>query len=140
MPRKKVVIQNEVIHNADGSESLNPTPMFDRSTPKPLSMQERVRRAIRQELSMKAADEGHETFEESQDFDVDDGFEVEDPTTPYEMQDMVPEYLDDEFEELSPETEPSGPERAPAEPDPAKTSGEVTVKAPGQPAVDTETS
>lgn len=67
----------------DGSEILDPTPIappigFTRTK----SMMEQVRDMVRSErLAEEARREGYETFEESEDFDVDDDF---DPSTPYE--------------------------------------------------------
>lgn len=43
---------------------------------------ERMRRIIREEMSRAAEDQGHETFEEADDFDVGDDY---DPRSPYEM-------------------------------------------------------
>lgn len=48
---------------------------------RPETLAEQVRRLVRTEWSRQAAEQGFETFEESEDFDVDDDFE---PSTPYE--------------------------------------------------------
>lgn len=65
-----------------GKEYPNPTPMeppigYVPSVP----IYEQIRQMVRRELSQAAADEGFETMEEADDFDVDDDF---DPSTPYE--------------------------------------------------------
>lgn len=49
---------------------------------KPETMEERLRRFIRMELSEEAERQGLETFEESQDFDIPD--DPVDPSTPFE--------------------------------------------------------
>lgn len=48
---------------------------------RPETLAEQVQRLVRTQLSEHAANQGAETFEESEDFDVDDEF---DPTSPYE--------------------------------------------------------
>ena len=69
--------------NEHGHEILDPQPVarpLNWNAPEPLESM--IRRYIRTELSRHAADEGHETFEEADDFDVDDDF---DPTSPWEL-------------------------------------------------------
>ena len=68
--------------NENGHEVLDPTPLalpagFKR--PEPLA--DMMRRLVRTELSRRAEDAGLETFEESEDFDVDDDSL---PGTPFE--------------------------------------------------------
>jgi hypothetical protein len=58
---------------------------------RPLSLQDEIRRFVRQELSARAQDQGFESFEESDDFEVGD--DSSEPSTVYEM---------DEEQELSP--------------------------------------
>ena len=72
-------------------EDLDPTPMelpFDAHTPTPLS--ELMAAMVVQELDRRAEQEGHETFEEA------DDFEEEDPDTldfsAYELNDMQEEF------------------------------------------------
>lgn len=63
--------------NADGSEILDPTPMAPPiGYVKQPSMVEIVRNMVRSErLALAAEEAGLETFEESEDFDVDDELE-----------------------------------------------------------------
>lgn len=62
---------------------------------KPESQESLIKRIIRQELSMQAAQQGYETFEESLDFEIDDDpF----PVSQYEYQEMVPDYPISEVE------------------------------------------
>jgi len=49
----------------------------------PPTLTEQIRRMVRGELSQQAAAAGQETFEEADDFDVDD--DPPDPTTPWEL-------------------------------------------------------
>lgn len=74
-------------------EKADPTPVeVPAELKKPESMDDRIRRIIREQISPMAARLGEETFEESEDFDVDDGFDVDDPITPYEAKLMVSEF------------------------------------------------
>lgn len=54
----------------------------------PLSIQDEIKRYVRAELSQAAGGAGFETFEEADDFDVDD---EELLTSPYELQEMQEE-------------------------------------------------
>lgn len=56
---------------------------------RPLSLHEQIKRFVRSELSRRAHDEGQETFEEADDFDVD---EDPDPLSAYELQEAAPEW------------------------------------------------
>lgn len=56
---------------------------------RPLNIHDEIRRFIRQEISRKAQDNDLETFEESDDFDVEDEDEL--PLSGYEVQELVPE-------------------------------------------------
>lgn len=49
---------------------------------RPQTIQEQIRSFVRSELSRRAAAQGEETFEEADDFDVDDDF---DPRSPWEL-------------------------------------------------------
>lgn len=71
----------------------------------PQSRTDQIRSFIRQELSRQALDQGHETFEEADDFEID---EEDSPLSPYELHDLEP---------------PAPPDPVPAKP----------VKAEGQP-------
>lgn len=65
-----------------GRETLDPTPIAPPiGYKKEPSMVEIVRQQIRTEMSRQAVEEGKESFEEADDFDVDDDF---DPSSPYE--------------------------------------------------------
>lgn len=83
--REIVSADGEVLSsiNLDGSESLDPTPMAPpvgyRRQP---SLAEQIREMVRSEkLAQELAATGAETFEEADDFDVEDEF---DPSTPWE--------------------------------------------------------
>ncbi len=74
-----------------GREVNNPKPIHIAGEARPPTLQERIQRVMRQELSKEAAAQEMETFEESQDFDVDDEFEVDEPYTPYQiMEEEIP--------------------------------------------------
>lgn len=66
-----------------GHEILDDTPVaIPVRLTRPPTLTEQMRQVIRGELSRAAAAEGYETFEEADDFDVDDDF---DPQSPWEM-------------------------------------------------------
>lgn len=63
-------------------ENTDPTPMeIPAGFRKPETMEEMVQRLVRRQVSDAAEAAGAESFEESEDFDVDDMF---DPSSPYE--------------------------------------------------------
>lgn len=68
--------------DAKGREIPNPIPAeIPLNFRRPPTLQEQIKMYVRRELSMQAADDGHETFEEADDFEVDDDY---DPSSPYE--------------------------------------------------------
>lgn len=68
--------------DANGWEIPDPQPLeIPGGFKKPETLQEQIRRLIRA-ASREAAEQGLETFEEAEDFNVDDDF---DPHTPYEV-------------------------------------------------------
>lgn len=100
----------------DGKEYLDPTPVEVPFEP-PLDYHDELRRIVREELSQQAAEEGHETFEESMDFDVSDDDEI---VSPYEFTEMDEEILLDNQgvtgdNNVSRETEESGDDRGTGE-------------------------
>ena len=110
--------------NELGQEMIDPRPMEINVTPKTVSVRDEVRRLLRTELAHQALEQGFESFEESQDFDIDD--EELEPDTPYTLaEDEYPlqghETVNDQKERLAEEPEPALG-RGEAEPDPAKTS------------------
>lgn len=71
--------------NENGHEVPDPRPVarpLHIGVPETLAQQ--IQRMVRSELSQRAAAQGHETFEESDDFDVE---EDEDLSSPYELSD-----------------------------------------------------
>lgn len=74
-------------HDQKGREIPDPRPMeMPLGMSKPESMEDMIRRFVRQEASRAASAEGMETFEEADDFDIDD-----DEPDAYPTQYMVPE-------------------------------------------------
>lgn len=70
-------------HDKNGHEIPDPTPVaVPVGWSAPESLVDQVRRLVRQEFSQQARATGHETFEEADDFDVDDDF---DPSSPWEL-------------------------------------------------------
>lgn len=67
----------------DGNEVGDPTPVAPPAhLRRTMTMSEQIQQMIRREFSMRASEEGFETFEEAEDFDIDD--DPADPHTPYE--------------------------------------------------------
>lgn len=77
-------------YDAQGREIPDPRPVavpFDFG--RPLSLHDQIKRFIRSELSQRAAAYERETFEEADDFDVD---EDGDPVSQYEIPEALPEW------------------------------------------------
>lgn len=75
----------------DGKEVNNPKPLVQTVTPKRMAINDEIRRIIRTELSRVASAQSFETFEEANDFDVDDDFEKLENKTQYEvMENEIP--------------------------------------------------
>lgn len=74
----------------DGREVPDDTPV---SVPlafqRPLSLQEEIKRYVRVHISQAAAAHEQETFEEADDFDVDEDGDL---FSPYELRDAAPEW------------------------------------------------
>lgn len=67
-----------------GRELLDPTPLaLPTGFKRPETLSEQIQRMVRTHLSQAAAEQGFETFEESEDFDC--GEDDIDPRTPFEM-------------------------------------------------------
>lgn len=109
-------------HNLNGEEILDPTPIaLPVKFKKPLSLQEQIARFVRNEDIQKAlARQGVETFEEAEDFDVDDDSDEFTRTSPWE------EEFEGQFEEHraleSREFEQAGTERRRKAPPPSQPS------------------
>lgn len=101
----------EFIPMASRTEQLDTTPI-EVPIQRPLTLKEEMQRFIRQEFSNQLHDDGFETFEESDDFDIDDDF---DPLSEYELSDLQEEFIA--------ETPPE-PSQDPQEPIPDKSGGE----------------
>lgn len=81
---KLAVIEERLLNAQDemGHEIPDPQPMvMPAGFRRPETLAEQVARLVKGAVSRMAEEEGAETFEESEDFDVDDDF---DPRTPYE--------------------------------------------------------
>lgn len=105
------------ILHTDGREIHDPDQIelpagFDR----PPTLQEQIQRCLRGHLSEQAQAQGMETFEESQDFDIPDDFELDPNITVHEMvgEDIRPPVPDKEEPTPAPDPEPEpDPELSP---------------------------
>lgn len=86
MSRRKLFAERSV----DMKEKPDPTPI-EVGVPAPPSLAELVRRAVQFEVSGKALDQGVETFEEADDFEVDDDLDDLDWSSRYEITELRPE-------------------------------------------------
>lgn len=74
----------EVRLDEEGREIPDPTPIeLPLGMKRPETLAEQVQRLVRNQVSQYAALHGHETFEEAEDFDIEDDL---DPSTPYELE------------------------------------------------------
>lgn len=72
--------------NEDGWEVPDPTPVaWPAGVRRPETLTEQIRRLVRLEVSKAAAEQGMESFEEADDFDMDDDDELR---SPYELTEM----------------------------------------------------
>lgn len=79
-------------YDDQGREIPDPRPMsLPSGWDRPLSLSEQIKRMVRVELSRQAVDDGQESFEEADDFDVED--EEAEFLSPYEVSEMAPEPL-----------------------------------------------
>ena len=102
-----------------GRELLNPNQVeIPVHMDRPPTLQERIQRLMRVELSKQAQAQEMETFEDANDFDIDD--EDPDPVSPYEVHEMIEEEIKEKKTPLTPDqdaqTDP--PAAEPADPDP----------------------
>lgn len=76
--------------NEKGQEMLNPIPFQPTGVrPKSMSLKEQIKRILKTEMSLQMHQQEMETLDEANDFDVQDGFDIEESSI-YEMDD---EYL-----------------------------------------------
>lgn len=110
--------------NKYGQELTDPRPKNLIMKRPALTEDQRVQLLISRTLSKKAHQEGFETFEESQDFDVEDPFDWPEPETRYSQ--FTEEYLPQDSTESEPEKEATPPPETPH-----PTEGEGTEGRPG---------
>lgn len=80
--------------NEYGEEINDPEPLFiDVAARRRPSLTERVKSMVQMEFSRIAERDGMESFDEANDFDVLDDFEVDDPITQYEEKFLQEEYM-----------------------------------------------
>lgn len=99
--------------NPDGSEVNNPKPIVLHTfLDRPLSLQEQIERVMAGNLSRQAMEQGFETLDESQDFDVDDEFNSGNDESMYQIVDEEVPLMQQEPDGTA---DPSGPTFAPGE-------------------------
>lgn len=101
----------------NGKEINNPKPVvLHTGIKRPPTLQEQIHRVLRGRLSREAEQQGYETLEESQDFDVEN--EDTEPDTIYQvLEDEIPTSLmpnDEELANKEPDMEPGGSSQPPS--------------------------
>ncbi|QXP07906.1 MAG: hypothetical protein [Arizlama microvirus] len=76
------MIRNDKLTDTGAEINNDPPVAVPANYKRPLTLAEQVRLMCRTQLSQMAANEGHETWEEADDFDVGDDF---DPSSPHEL-------------------------------------------------------
>lgn len=72
--------------NEKGHEILDPEPVaMPVGFRVPESLTDQIRRFVKAELSLAASAQGHESFEEADDFDIEDDFHGNDPQSEWEL-------------------------------------------------------
>lgn len=92
---EKLSSLDKAIFNEDGKEMLNPIPMeIHPGLKRPPTLKEQIQRVLKGALSQQADAQNMETFDECNDFDVDEDPDIVDLRTPYEiMAEEIPETL-----------------------------------------------
>lgn len=104
---------------SDGKEYPNPKGLtVDVDPDRPDNLREQIRRIVRTEVARAAVQSGYESFEEANDFEVDEDPEFK---SAYEFQDMVDE---EPMKPVKAPVEGEVPARAGSSPEPEKTEGE----------------
>lgn len=103
-----------------GREIPDPVPMgIPVGLKRPPTLQEQIKAMVRTQLSQQMQQQGYETFEEAEDFDVDDDF---DPKSPwehdFEAEAKVKEFVSHEKQKKSRKSADSSPVEKPKQ-DPA---------------------
>lgn len=127
------------IFNEKGQQIPDPTPIeVPLNFKRPLSIQEEIKRFVRSEFSQRAADQGHETFEEADDFVVED--ELGEFVSPYEFTEMQEEARFSDGSDLTQPEPPVEPRAQPGEAHPrGAPAAPSTGAAPPVPPVDDRT-
>lgn len=113
------------LHDSLGREVPDPRPaVVPTDLGRPESLKDQIRRILRQEVSDQVASQGMETFEESQDFDVESDFDLPEPESIHTLTEEWPVMPADDpppekKEEQPPQ--PANPDSGSPTPDDAET-------------------
>lgn len=118
---EKVRKYNTAILDESGREILDPKPITLNIRPKQLSLEQRISRLIKTQFSRVAEQQGQETFEEANDFDVQDEFDTEHFHSRFELVEeeflSPPRQFEAEKEEKLPDKEQSEEKELPEKED-----------------------
>lgn len=101
---------------ADGKEYPSDKKLFVHSDNRPISMKEQLQRLLRDAFDRQMDAQNIETSAEANDFDVND--DVEELKSPYEINDMVEEFLNNPPPSLEDKVSNVEPSSMTAEPEP----------------------
>lgn len=124
----KLILLRSAELDPKGHELLNPKPMFlECGLEAPLTLQQRIQRILKRELSAQAEMQGRETFEESNDFDVSDDFDSPEIQSKYDL--VEEEFPSDIAQPPAEDPEGTPPPPSPEDPvEPSPESGEVKTE------------
>lgn len=137
---RRIALRNAAAETS--AEVLDPTPIEVGHQERPLTLREEMRRFIVEQVSVHAGQQGVETFEEADDFEIEDGPDL---SSQYTVQDMTLEgYPQDDLEgepneedkqaengQQEPPGEPEGESEAPGAVTPPPTDGAPPVRSQG---------
>lgn len=93
----KLKVLGHCMHSEEGWEIHDPDPIaIPAGLKRPLSLREQIQRVLRTEVSAQAAMQGYESFDEAEDFDVEDEFDTPEIRSMYEMKEEYPIEIDGE--------------------------------------------
>lgn len=93
-------LTSSLIGIEDGKEYPSPKRRVLTGISRPATLKEQIQRVLRTELSRQVQNQGFETFDESQDFEIE---EENEPLSGYEVNDMVEEVPVEKTSEVSEE-------------------------------------
>jgi len=95
---EKINTLTESYLDDNGKEVNSPVPFSINVTPKKMSIRDEIQKVMRTELSHQAMLQGMESFDDANDFDIDDEFDLDERNSDYEL--LEDEYPDFNYENM----------------------------------------